>query len=179
MLDRLVHLIILIGALNWGFVGLLRFNVIMKLTSYIFNPRNRIHRLIYIIIGLAAGVKLFKRDYYLPFLGKAAFPCGSLKLKYPKNADVATKIKTKPNANVIYWASEGTNDIVVKNPLQAYDKYANAGVALSDNDGIATLKLRNPSAYNVPLGFTLKPHVHYRTCLGNGMLSPIRTAFLV
>jgi len=177
MLDRLAYLLILVGALNWGFIGLFRYNLINSLLTRI-SPIAKSQRLVYVFIGISAAVKMLNRDYYLPFLGKAAFPCDTMKLKIPKNPDIATKVKTKPHSNVIYWASEGTNDIVVKNPWKAYDKYTNAGVALSDKDGIAVLKLRNPSSYRLPIGPTLKPHVHYRVCLGNGMLSSIKTIFL-
>ena len=176
MLDRISYLFILIGALNWGFIGLFRYNLITDLMR--FSPIAKSQRLVYMIIGACAAGKIMNRDYYLPFLGKTVFPCASLKLKIPRNSDIETTVKTKPNSNVIYWASEGTNDIVVKSPWKAYDKYSNAGVALSDRHGVAVLKLRNPSEYRLPIGRTLKPHVHYRVCLGNGMLSSIRTVFL-
>ena len=177
MLNRFAYLLILVGALNWGLIGLFRYNLINSLVTKV-SPISKSNRLVYILIGISAAVKLLNRDYYLPFLGKAVFPCDSLKLKTPKNPEIATKIKTNANSNVIYWASEGTNDIIVKSPLKAYDKYSNAGVALSDKDGIAILKLRTPTSYRLPIGPTLKPHVHYRVCLGNGMLSSIKTVFL-
>lgn len=177
MMDKMVYTFILLGALNWGLIGLFKFNLVTYVLAYFTNV-HQLNRFIYALIGFAALIKIFNRDYYLPFLGNAVFPCDSLEVKTPKNANVATKIKTKPNVNVIYWASEGTNDIVVSNPWKAYDKYSNAGVVLSDANGHAVLKVRQPVGYKVPTGFTLKPHIHYRVCLGNGMLSPVKTVFL-
>lgn len=177
MFDQIVLAVIMLGAINWGLIGCFRFNLISFSVSYLTDVHG-FNRVIYVIIGLAALQKIFNRDYYLPFLGNAVFPCDSLEIKTPKNADIVTTVRTKPNVNVIFWSSETSNDIVVKNPWKAYDRYSNSGVALSNKDGVATLKIRNPSSYKVPSGYTLKPHVHYRICLGNGMLSKIKTVFL-
>lgn len=177
VMDKLLYTIILLGALNWGLIGVFKFNLVSYVLTYFTNV-HQLNRAVYVIVGLAALFKIFSRDYYLPFLGHAVFPCDSLEIRTPANANVATKIKTKSRVNVIYWASEGTNDIVVQNPWKAYDKYGNAGVAVSDADGNAVLKVRQPVSYKVPTGFTLKPHIHYRICLGNGMLSPVKTVFL-
>ena len=177
MIDKFIYTIIILGALNWGLIGMFKFNIVTFALSF-FTPVYQLNRVIYVIIGFAALLKLYNRDYYLPFLGNSVFPCDSLQVKTPSNPALATKIKTKPNVNVVYWASEGTNDIVVRNPWKAYDKYNNAGVALSDAEGYAVLKVRQPVPYKIPTGFTLKPHIHYRICLGNGMLSPIKTVFL-
>lgn len=177
LLDKIILSILIFGGLNWGFIGLFRKNLLNYMLSY---SKYTFHanRIIYVIIGLCALFKMFKRDFYLPFLGKSVFPCDSLKLKTPKESTIKTSIRTKPNSNVIYWASEGTNDIIMKHPIQAYNKYSNSGVVLSNNEGIANLYVRKPIPYKVPFGYNLKPHIHYRTCLGNGMLSEIKTIFL-
>ena len=178
MFEKLINFIIVLGALNWGMIGAFRFNMVTFLVGRITTMR--LNRVIYVIIGLCAILKLFNRDYYLPFLGKQVFPCDSMELKVPKEADTITNVKVKKNSNVIYWASEGTSleDVIIMNPSKAYDSYSNAGVALSDKDGVAQLKFRYPSRYRVRTGVTLKPHVHYRVCLGNGMLGPVKTIFL-
>jgi hypothetical protein len=136
---------------------------------------------IYLIIGFSAVVHLFSRDYFLPFLGEAVYPCGSLTPKVPHDADLEVKIKVDPNVNVIYWAAE-PNSKVVDNPWLAYSEYENTGVALSGEDGMATLKVRKPASYNVPkMGLfqkNLKPHIHYRTCNMTGMMSRVETVFL-
>lgn len=176
LVEKLMNLVILFGALTWGFIGVFRINIISALSSKVAS--SRVNRYVYIIIGLCAIIKLFSREYYLPFLGKTAYPCDSMELKTPEGADTFTTIKVKPRTNVVYWAAEGRSNIVVSSPWKAYDKYANAGVAISDDRGIATLKVRQPSSYKVPTGITLKPHIHYRECMSNGMLSKVRTVFL-
>lgn len=122
----------------------------------------------------------FRRDYYLPFLGKTVFPCKSLKIVDPTNATLAVHLRNlKPNINVVFWASERKDkDIVVENPWDAYDKNANSGVCLSDEQGNAHFKIREPVAYRIPTGTVLQKHVHYRECIGNGMLGPVKTKYI-
>jgi hypothetical protein len=57
-------------------------------------------------------------------------------------------------------------------------KFANAGVTTADSNGFATLRVRHPQPYTVPLKGTLQPHVHYRVCRGGGMMDPVQTTFL-
>ena len=49
-LDLVVGVLIIIGALNWGLVGLFDFNLV----AAIFGEMSVVSRLIYIIVGLAA-----------------------------------------------------------------------------------------------------------------------------
>lgn len=141
-------------------------------------------------IGMSAIYLVLRRDTYLPFLGKAVYPCGSLSEKSPLNADTTVRLRTAPNTNVIFWAAEsgksgksgnsgnsGKSDVVVDNPWDAYDQYANTGVARSDAKGYAVLRFRKPVQYKTPGAFarTLPVHVHYRICKGGGMLGRVET----
>jgi len=176
MFEYVTLLFIVVGALNWGLVGAFKFNAVEWVAKYTFAA---LATIIYILVGLSAIIHLFSRDYYLPFLGDSVFPCGTLAEKVPEKADTSVTINTLPNVNVIYWAAE-PNAEVVSNPTQAYSKLANNGVTTSDANGVATLKFRKPAAYQVhKIGNnTLKPHVHYRTCKSNGMMSRVETVFL-
>lgn len=169
--------LVMAGSLNWGLVGAFNWNLVASLTQAIRVPG--LARVVYVLVGVAALVHLFRRDFYLPFLGQSVYPCGSLTPKRPLGADVSVTIQTLPNANVIYWASEPNQQAaVVENPWLAYDQYANAGVARSDATGAATLHVRRPSAYKVPAfkgGKVLAPHVHYRVCKQPGMLGAVET----
>lgn len=178
MIKKFIKMVVVLGALNWGFIGMFRFNLITFITQR-FTPI-KLNRTMYSIVGLCALLQAFDRDFYLPFLGETVFPCDSMTLKVPIGADTITDVKVRRNRNVIYWASNGTTaaDIIVQNPALAYNKYSNSGVALSDENGIAQLKFKYPQGYKTPLGNTLKPHVHYRVCLGDGMMSSIKTVFL-
>lgn len=54
LFDKIAFILVIIGALNWGLLGLLNFNLV----SAIFGePANLLSRILYIIVG-AAGVYL-------------------------------------------------------------------------------------------------------------------------
>lgn len=166
---------IVIGALNWGLIGLFNFNLVAFIAKYTFPW---IENLIYFIVGVSALFHVVSRNYYLSFLGDSAFPCDSMIEKVPEHADTEVKVQTTPNANVVYWAAE-THKEVSENPWIAYAEYSNAGVTRSDVNGVATLRFRTPGSYKVAHGFkTLSPHVHYRVCKFPGMLSEVQSVFM-
>jgi len=176
-LKMLPIVLVLVGALNWGLVGTMQFDLVQYLARSVQIPQ--VATALYVAVGLAAVYLASKRDTYLPFLGKSVFPCGPLVEKAPSDADVSVTVQVQPNSNVVYWASEPNQDIYA-NPWIAYDKYANSGVARSDVTGKAVLKVRSPGGYKVnKFGVfekALKPHVHYRVCTYDGMMGPVQTA---
>jgi uncharacterized membrane protein YuzA (DUF378 family) len=174
-LEMRASALIILGAVFLGVVGLTNINPINYSRSPIIAI---ITRLIYIIIGMAGLYFAFKRDFYLPFLGRTVFPCEPLAEKAPVNADIAITIQTLPNANVIFWAAEPSTSVVVENPWLAYKKNENSGVARADTNGVATLRVRTPTSYKIPSGKSLRPHIHYRTCLSNGILDRVETVFV-
>ena len=175
-LEMIMMKIVLIGAINWGLIGLLDFNLVEFINQKLFAENKTLSKIIYLIVGLSA-LGLFKRDLFLPFLGKTVYPCPSLKEKIPNHADSKIIVNVKPNSNVVYWAADKNNN-KIDNPWDAYEKYANAGVVKSDSDGKAVLKFKFPAQYSVPRKGLLPPHVHYRVCEGNGMMSRIETVNL-
>ena len=50
IVDIIAAILLVIGGLNWGFVGLFEFNLV----SFIFGHMPLLMRLIYILVGLAA-----------------------------------------------------------------------------------------------------------------------------
>lgn len=167
-------LFIVIGALNWGLIGLFDFNAVGFIAKYTVSW---IEKLVYVLVGISSLVHIASRNYYLSFLGESVFPCTHMIEKIPENADVEVQIQTNPNSNVVYWAAE-TNKEVSENPWIAYAEYSNAGVTRSDINGVATLRIRMPGSYKVKHGLkTLAPHVHYRVCKFPGMLSEVKTVF--
>ena len=163
-IDLITLSIIVLGALYLGYNGV---------TSSKNKP---IMITIYVLILLSALFHILNRNYYLPFLGDSAFPCGSLVEKIPTNANTQVSINTGvPNANVIYWASESA-DKTQENPWIAYGKNTNAGVAVTDSTGYAVLNVRNPAKYQVGLfHHELPKHIHYRVCIQSGMLGKVQT----
>lgn len=173
-IEMLSLLLIVVGALNWGLIGVFGFNLVQWLAKTV--GWKGLETLVYVLVGLSALLHIVSRDYYLTFLGECAFPCGSLTPRVPEGADTEVEVLVEPNVNVIYWAAEsGGRDL--KNPWIAYQQLANAGVAKSDSNGFAVLKVRSPATYKVGALFkrTLAAHIHYRVCKYPGWLGRVET----
>ena len=165
--------LVLIGALNWGSIGLFSYNFVNKIfKSYSIY--------IYILVGLAAVHLALKRDSYLSFLGWMAFPVSLLKVSQPANSNVHVDVNVKPGVvKVLYWAANPSKDDgkVVETPQKAYEHNENVGVS-QVLDGKATLHFLCPSQYKVGSFLfkrTLEKHVHYRMAYANGWLSDVHT----
>ena len=169
-------LLLVIGGLNWGvksFMG-------KDLVTYVTGRNVMLANAIFAVVGLAALAIGLHRDSYLPFLGKTLVPCEVLQVQTPENADISVQVIVNPGDKVLFWASEPANkDLHGINDWQhAYLAYRNAGVAVGDKSGVATLKVRKPQPYTVPMKGELTPHVHYRVCMGEGMLGRVNTVKL-
>lgn len=59
-LDTLALLLVVIGAVNWGLIGLFRFNLVAAL----FGDMTGVSRIIYALVGLAGlyAISFFGRD---------------------------------------------------------------------------------------------------------------------
>jgi len=171
--------LVIIGGLNLGLYGSLGINVIEKIN---LSDSKVMSNIIFIVIGLAALYLAIKRDTYLPFLGKSAFP-GPILNDY-HNFDTLTKqIKiTDPDAiKVVYWAA-GEGQTVADSPEDAYTKsnFENSGVVpietTQNKERVATIYFKCPRQYKVMNGLkTLPRHIHYRLIYGNGLLSEVNT----
>jgi hypothetical protein len=171
--EKITYGILLFTSLVVVINGIFKLNVL----KLIPNP---LTYMIYFTIMCSIVYNIFRRDYYLPFLGNSVYPCKSLKPVTPENASVEVKVENlTPSVNIVYWASEKKNgkDVIINTPWEAYDSNANSGVTLSDSYGKAILKIREPVSYRIPTGSIQKKHVHYRECIGNGMLGPVQTIY--
>ncbi len=175
LLFKIAMIFVIIGALNWLLIGIFDFNLV----SYLFG-KSMIENLIYIIVGLSAIGIMFDRDTYLPFLGQTIAPCSVLENREPPGATKEIKIVISPNSKVLYWAAEPANENLknINSWKEAYLKYENAGVATSNGEGVAVLKVREPQSYSVPFKGKLNPHVHYRVCDNSGFMSRVNTVFI-
>jgi len=167
--------VLVIGGLNWGSIGLLRVNLVDKIAGPL-----GLSRPIFILVGICAIGVMFCRDFYLPFLGQSVVPCGAIKEKVPEGATVMMSIRVKPGQKVLYWASEPATEKLkkIKRWDEAYLGFENAGVTVADEKGNAVLRVRKPQVYTVPFKGQLEPHIHYRTCMGNGFIGRVETAYL-
>jgi hypothetical protein len=148
-------------------------------TSYIHNKN-----VIYImsgVIGVAALLALFDRDYYLPFLGPCAFPTITTKNKTSATDTDTTQVlltDLPPNTTVVYWAAKSSNTPIAT-PSKAYMDDDNNGEVVSDSNGNALVTLNCPAEYYVSkfglFNTKLHKHVHYRYKLQNGLFSRVYT----
>jgi uncharacterized membrane protein YuzA (DUF378 family) len=174
-----VHMIailfLVIGGLNLGFMALTGKDVM----SMLMGQKTILTNAMFIVIGLSALAIAFYRDSYLPFLGETVMPCSLLTPSTPEGADSEVRVRVQPGQKVLYWAAEpATKDLEdIVDWRKAYLGLRNAGVVLADADGYAVLTFRSPQPYTVPSG-TLAPHVHYRVCLADGMVSRVETVTL-
>lgn len=126
------------------------------------------------ISGLWIGIS---RDTYLPFLGRTAIPPTVLKdSAYPQHSNTTIVLNLPHVSNgtkVVYWGAKPATQ-VKSNPMQAYDDFSNAGVAIVVN-GKATLRFHCPGQYIVGSLKTLNRHVHYRVYDRRGLLGPVKT----
>lgn len=173
MLHALAILLLIVGGFNIGLMTLTGSDPI----STLLGKKTLLTNALFLAIAVAALSIAFFRDTYLPFLGSSIVPCEVLQVHTPEGANVSVKVMVKPGAKVLYWAAESENKDLheTQDWRHAYLGFKNAGVALADDDGIATLQVRKPSEYTVPIKGMLSTHVHYRVCHGGYMLGPVET----
>ena len=153
-------------------------DIITQLINNVLNTNFYFKDYVYLVAGIAGLLIAFKRDNWLPFLGRSVFPHSILQQQTPKQATQEITVNVKvPNAKVIYWASKDTQNETTP-VFEAYDDFSNAGVALSDAQGNAVLKVQKSTGYIVPSGKYIKRHVHYRLAKDEySMLGSVNTAY--
>lgn len=171
---KVAILLMIAGSLNWLFIGLFRFNLVETLLGSFLS------RFVYVAVGLSAVAIMFDRDTYLPFLGETVLPCSLLPDRVPPGATKEVHVSAAPGSKILYWAAEPATESLkqINDWKIAYAKFENAGVTRADDNGNAILKVRNPQAYVVPWKGRLEPHIHFRICGDNGMMSRIKTLYV-
>ena len=162
-----VHMLAIALLVIGGFLGL-----------WCWRKRSLWGNVLAVLIALAAIWVGSQRDSYLPFLGESVVPCSVLQDKIPEHADLEVTVDhLKPGAKVIFWAAEPATEGLAKiqDWRRAYLELANAGVATVTEAGTATLRIRKPQPYTVPLMGRLESHVHWRSCQDGGGLGPVQT----
>jgi uncharacterized membrane protein YuzA (DUF378 family) len=179
---RMIYLVlVLVGALNWGIVAYnQKFNLVTMLSNYInslFNKNYPIDKIIYVLVAVSALLLLvIDKHIWLPFLGPTVLPNSVVPLKTPIKSDMKIKIKTHPNAKVVYWAALTHNEN--ENVHKAYGDYSNSGVVMADTNGNAELSFLESSGYIVPHKGHVERHVHYRAFgKHDGWVGPVKTVF--
>lgn len=176
-------ILLIVGGINYGYLLLMGGSAIQHFFGLFMTAYGAatITRVIYVFIAIAALALMFRRDTYLPFLGETVVPvCNILAERIPEGANMEVKVRVAPGARVLYWAAEPATEGLkhIVDWRQAYAKFKNAGVTVADMRGHALLKVRTPQPYTVPMKGQLGPHVHYRVCQQDGVMSRIETVFL-
>jgi uncharacterized membrane protein YuzA (DUF378 family) len=98
-LDMIIKYIVILGAINWGVVGLLRINLVDNVSRLL---NKNVNHIVYIIIAACGVYLLLNRNTYLPFLGEAAFPV-PLENKAPvqKGEQLLAELTDLPPNNII------------------------------------------------------------------------------
>jgi len=108
-------------------------------------------------------------------------PSVLIPLSSNSNSTGAQKIQVQvsPNTKVAYWAARPGSKWSIKDPLppvtDAYGKFDNSGVVMSDASGIAIISFEKGTEYSVPSGRQLKSHVLSGEY---GMIGPVQTVFV-
>jgi hypothetical protein len=166
-LDMITHSVVLLYAIYFSFKHMMTSNEKFFKKTFAF------------IVFISSLWLIAHRDTYLPFLGYAAIPPSVFKdtlVSSNANVEVSLPIEAKDGTRVIYWGAK-SNAEIQQNPKDAYADYSNAGVT-TIQDGIAKIRFHCPSQYKVGPGYTLKRHIHYRTILENGLVTPIETKYV-
>ena len=91
----LAKALVLVGSLNWLSIG--AFNTNLVQVSFL----KSIEHFIYVLVGLSALFLMFRRDFYLPFLGPTVFPQGVLVDKHPTDSTETVTVPAPPGTKVV------------------------------------------------------------------------------
>lgn len=178
-INHFAIMLVLMGAVNWGTTSVgynLVEMIITKINQYVDISNFKLEKIIYLSIALAAIYLGTNRDFWLPFLGDTVMPETLVPLQKNFKYDTELTVKVTPNTKVAFWAANPHDN--TPEVMDAYGKYNNSGVVMSNDEGIATLRVIKGSGYNVPSGRYIKPHVHYREIGGDyAMMGPVMTRY--
>jgi hypothetical protein len=173
----LILIVVLFGSINSAFyhLGYNTLNLLNNLIIKNFNYNINLNKNFNLFVGICAIAVALNTTTWLPFLGESVLPSSIVPLS-TITGDTKIKVKVSPNTKVAYWSALPNKKHYVRD---AYDKYQNSGVVLSDNNGYAILTFNKGVGYKVPGGTFVEPHVHYRELHEDwAMMGPVRTHYL-
>lgn len=153
--------ILIISAINWGLFAF-GYNAVEMLSKFVDELTGQeimLDKIIYVFIAIIAIIYMLKRDNWLPFLGKTIISHQLFDVHYPHNYDTIIKIKTCPNAKILYWSAYPSEKPT--NVDKAYGDYGNCGVTLADDAGVAECRVIKGSDYKIN-GVVIDRHIHFR-----------------
>ena len=133
---------VIIGGINSGIIGLLNLNPI-NLLSRLFRFQ-LIKTIIYVLIGFSSIYLLYNIKMFLSLINidTIYYDYHKLKEKIPINWTKSIDTEAPPYSKIVYWTNQKENAELNKgNPWLLYQNYNNAGIALTNNNGLVTLKI--------------------------------------
>lgn len=172
---KMAMMFLILGSIQCVLLAIFRVNLLTSLLG-----EGLLSKLIYVLIASATLYLMVQRDVYLPFLGPTLVPCTVLQPREPPGATRHVTVTVPPHSKVLYWASEPSlNQLAALESWEkVYGDYENAGVAVADASGMATLHVRDPQPYKVPFKGRLGSHVHYRVCGEPGWIESVKTIMI-
>jgi hypothetical protein len=172
---------VIAGSLNYG-LTMLDYNLIEignTKINHFFNRKLYFNIIIYSLITISGIVLMFQTTTWLPFLGPCAFPTkGLIPDKINSKGTKIIKVNVKPNTRIAYWAALPKKSQDTPYVDDAYGKFENSGVVMSDKNGVAELLILPGSEYTIPSGKVIDRHIHYRELdLPAGMMGRIETVY--
>jgi len=172
----LAMLLVIIGGLNWGFIGVFGRNLIEEFNQWLFKSE-WFSRSVYIIIAIASLYLLFKKHSFRPFKGATSMSTSNLEYDH-SYSEFSVRVEAPNAVGVVYWAANLRKPPT--DPIDAYDDYLNSGYVPVDSDSKATLYFKCPVTYKVWGEGDHKKHIHYRLVYAHGEngglnISEIRT----
>ena len=162
-------IIILISALNYGFIGLFNFDII----NYFGKINSFIPKVIYIIIAISSIYLLLNPKTYFPYMTNSLHPCDNVKDHVPNNYTEKYKLNVPPNSVVIYWSNEKNNFLLNDHPepWNEFKNYNNAGILRANEYGLVNLKFQSIKKRN-------KTFIFYKYYEPTGLLSHLKKLYI-
>ena len=129
--------LLILGGLSWGIVSFFG----------LYNKKNNgldwIKTFIMGSFGISSLIMLATKGIKPSFIGDNLLPPTAIQESFPGNYDILYNLKTEPDSIIIFWASKKYKNLVkVKN--KAIDDFENSGVTISNNYGIAKIRIQDP-----------------------------------
>lgn len=165
----ILMLIVLISAINYGFIGFFNFDLIKQLEKI----NLLVPKIIHIIISLCGIYLLLNPKTYMPYMTNTLHPCDTITDHVPNNYSEKYKLKVPPNSLVIYWSNEKDNYLLNNHPepWHEFKNYPNTGILRANEYGIVNLKFQSIKKRN-------KTFIFYKYYEPTGLLSHLKKLYI-
>ncbi len=164
--------VVVFASTLWLIKGIFKYDILNSLLS------DKLEQLVQLSIGLSGIYLSVQLDFWLPFLGPAAFPPTIVNNDNTDIVEVTTKTETIKVDNratkVAVWYANVKDS---KSYIEAYGDWNTSKVYAIPQAETGTLSpTMTIPLLEEPVGYMgLKPHIHYRFIYPNGIMSKVHT----